>query len=471
MRKERVKLDLNNCLSKVVGGETGLSTADVTAFTSRLETVHKEFEEERKLGHHAFRSLPEDTGAVKKVQEFANSMKGQLTDLIVVGIGGSSLGARALINALCHPHHNALSAEARGKAPRVFFVENPDPSSIKAVLDLIEPERTMVLAITKSGNTAETMAGFMTVYEHLKDNVSEATLKKNIVVISDPEGGDLRRMSQVEGWRAFDIPKSVGSRYSVFTPAGLLPAALCGVDIETLVDGARDMEESVIASHDPLHNPAYSHALIHFLFDELKEIRQNVFMPYSDRLSELADWYRQLWAESLGKRVNQSGDVVNAGTTPIKALGAVDQHSQVQLYVEGPADKFFTFIEVRDHGSDRRIPDIFNEYEEASYLGNKYLGELLNIERKATEYSLTRAGRPNITLQIPEVTPNFVGELMQMLMISTVVAGKLYEVNPYDQPGVEEGKNATFAMLDRKGFSDKKTEYTSRFTKDPKYII
>lgn len=471
MRKERVKLDLNNCLSKVVGGETGLSTADVTAFTSRLETVHKEFEEERKLGHHAFRSLPEDSGAVKKVQEFASSVKGQYSDLVVVGIGGSSLGPRALISALCHPLHNVISAEARDKAPRVFFVENPDPSSIKAVLDVIQPERTLVIVITKSGSTAETMAAFMTVYEHLKDNVPEATLKKNVVAVTDPEAGDLRRMAQVEGWRSFDIPRGIGGRYSVFTPVGLLPAALCGIDVETLVDGARDMEESVIASHDPLHNPAYSFALIHFLFDELKEIRQNVLMPYSDRLSDLADWYRQLWAESLGKRVNSSGDVVHVGTTPIKALGAVDQHSQVQLYVEGPADKLFTFVEVRDHDADRRIPEIFNEYDATSYLGNKYLGELLNFERKATEYALTRAGRPNITLQIPEVTPNFVGELMQLLMVSTVVAGKLYEVNPYDQPGVEEGKKATFAMLDRKGYADKKTEYLSRFAKDPKYVI
>jgi len=470
MRKERIRLDINYCLDSVVGSERGLSKSDLAAFTNRLEAIHKEFEEERKLGHHAFREVPFDTDTVKAVEDFAGTNRGKYSDLIVVGIGGSSLGARALISALGHPLHNVVSREQRGDTPRIFFVENPDPTSIRSVLEIVNPESTLVNVITKSGSTAETMAGFLLVYEFLKEKAGESAVKENIIATTDPDDGDLRKMAMAHGWRTFDVPRGVGGRFSVLTPVGLVPASLCGIDIDTLVDGARDMEEQISSTSSFLENPAYAYALIQYLMEELNEIRLSVFMPYSDRLSELADWFRQLWAESLGKKSVVSKETIHTGPTPIKSLGAIDQHSQVQLYVDGPADKMFTFIEVRDHSQDMAIPSLFSDYDSCSYLGGKTFGELLNTELRATEYALTRAGRPNITLQIPEVSPNFLGEVMTTLLVSTVVAGKLYDVNPYDQPGVEQGKKATYALMGRSGYTDIKAEYTSRFPKDPKLI-
>lgn len=471
MTEARIKVDLNYCTDAAIGPQKGLSIKDFDAFGGRLDGIHREIADELKLGLHAFREVVRDDLLKEDIKEYATWARSIFRDFVVIGIGGSSLGTRALHDALSHPLHNTVTHEQRGSSPRFFVLENPDPTSVKAVLETLDLTTTLVNVVTKSGSTAETWAIFSAIFEPLKAAVPAEHLRDHVVVTTDLENGDLIRIAGEMNFRAFGIPKGVGGRYSVVSPVGLLPMAILGHDVDAFLQGARDMDTLCRREHLPLKNPAYAFALTHYLMDEIKDVRQNVLFPYSDRLSTVGDWFRQLWAESLGKKMSTSGDVVNVGPTPIKALGTVDQHSQLQLFVEGPADKLITFIDVADLTGQGPIPSVFPDLDSASYLGGQSLGLLVNCEKLATEYALTRAGRPNLTVTVASVGAYEMGQLMMMLMVATSVAGKLYEVNPYDQPGVEESKTATYCLMGRKGFAERKAELTSRYPRSPKFVV
>jgi len=471
MSEARVRLDLNNCLESAVGTEKGVSVKDLDAFSGRLESIHKELDEERRLGHHSYRDIPADTLTVDDVKEYATWARNRFYDILVIGIGGTSQGAASVVNALTHPYHNLLPLENRSGSPRIFFLDNPDPGSLRGVLDVLDLPNTLINVISKSGSTAEVWANFAAVYEPLRSLVSPDDLKDQVVVTTDGEQGDLVKFALEMNFRAFVIPKGVGSRYSVLTPAGLLPAALVGVNVDEFMAGAAEVDQLCRANASPTKNPAYAYALIHYLMDELKDVHQNVFYAYADRLSTMSGWFRQLWAASLGKKQSVGGDTIHVGPTPIAALGTVDQHSQNQLFIEGPADKLVTFVEVADLAGREPVPDVFTALDSANYMANQTVGQLLAVGKKATEYALTRAGRPNVTLTLPTLDARQVGQLMMLLMVSTTVLAKLYEVNPYDQPGVEESKIATFALLGKKGFAERRHEYLGRFPKSERFIV
>jgi glucose-6-phosphate isomerase len=471
MSEARLRLDINYCMDTAVGPEKGLSIKDLEAFSGRLEAIHKELDEERRLGQHSYRDLYADQITREEVKEYAAWARNRFLDFLVIGIGGSSLGPAALINALSHPYHNLLTAEQRAGTPRIFLLENPDPTSLRATLDVLDLPNTLVNVITKSGSTVETWANFAAVYEPLRAAVPAEDLRDHVVVTTDFEQGDLYRLATEMNFRAFGIPRGIAGRYAVLSPVGLLPLAIAGHSVDELLEGAREMDEVARSVASPFRNPAYAYALVHYLMDELKDVRQNVFFPYTDRLGGTADWFRHLWAESLGKKHSVMGDTLNAGPTPIKALGASDQHSQIQLYVEGPFDKLITFVEVADLANQEPIPSPFPELESVSYLGGHNLGHVLNIEKKATEYALTRAGRPNLTVTVPTLDTRTQGHLLTMLMIATTVAGKLYEVNCYDQPGVEEGKTAIYALLGKKAYAERRHEYLGRFPKQERFLV
>jgi len=248
----------------------------------------------------------------------------------------------------------------------------------------------------------------------------------------------------------------VGGRFSVFSSVGLLPAAVVGIDIEELLAGAAYMNE-ICTTSDLFQNPAYLNATLQYLADK-KGKPMSVMMPYADSLKEIADWYRQLWAESLGKRVSLDGKTVHVGPTPIKALGATDQHSQMQLYIEGPFDKVITLIGVKDFGAEAKIPKAYKEIGELGYLGGHSLKGLLQAEMLATEMALTKNNRMNCTITLSEVNAFTIGQLLQMLMIQTAFAGGLYNIDPFDQPGVEHGKQYAYGLMGRKGYEGKKKE-------------
>ncbi|HEY9225718.1 MAG TPA: hypothetical protein VIP11_03670, partial [Gemmatimonadaceae bacterium] len=270
--------------------------------------------------------------------------------------------------------------------------------------------------------------------------------KTHMVFVTDPKKGALRRISASDGIPALDIPPAVGGRFSVLTPVGILPAALVEMDTAQLLAGAHDIAQQC-AGDVLAKNPAGVFASLEYLADVKLGRHIHVLMPYSDPLRDVADWFVQLWAESLGKH-RTPGDK-GFGPTPLGALGATDQHSKVQLFMEGPPDKTVAFIAVADGGADVAIPQLHADVKELGYLGGHRLGELLSIEQRATAGALARRGRPNMTIHVDRVDAWHLGALFTLFEIATIYAGELYGVNPLDQPGVELGKQFTYAMLGR----------------------
>jgi len=384
--------------------------------------------------------------STEHIDKFIANLNPDFDTMLVLGIGGSALGNKAL--------YSALKTEA--ELPRKLFVyDNVDPVLLDEILSQINLKKTLVNVITKSGTTAETMAGYMIVADIIKRKFPQ-DFQKRMIITTDKEKGFLRQVINKEGYPGFIVPDNVGGRFSVLSDVGLLSSAFTGIDIKTLLKGAKDMREKCL-NPDIGENPAYLNGLIHFLYyRQGKNI--SVMMPYSNSLYDLADWYRQLWAESLGKRKDIKGRDVFAGQTPVKALGTTDQHSQVQLYTEGPNDKVFTFLTVEHFKHDYTIPNLYPDREEVNYLGGKKLSELLNAERFATEIALSKAMRPNGNIVFPQIDEYHLGQFIMLYEIQTVFTGKLLNINPLDQPGVEAGKIATYALMNKKNYDQVRAE-------------
>jgi glucose-6-phosphate isomerase len=329
-------------------------------------------------------------------------------------------------------------------------VDNPDPSTMRGLLEGIDPARTLFNVISKSGATAETMAQYLVVREVVEHAVGDGNARGHFLFTTDPAKGVLRRIGEAEEIPMLPVPENVGGRFSVLSPVGLLPAAVCGIDIDALLAGAARMEER--CRTDRLaDNPAGTLATLLHHADTAWGRPIHVLMPYSDRLRSLALWFQQLWAESLGKARTLAGEVRPTGPTPVPALGATDQHSFLHLMMEGPQDKVVVFVEVEDHGGDMTIPGRHPEMPELSYLGGHSLGELINTERRATAEALRLEARPNATFHMPRVSSETVGEMLMLLQVATVYAGALYGVDPLDQPGVELSKRLTYGLMGRDG--------------------
>ena len=437
-----LSLDFSNMMGDLVTG--GISAADWSSAPAAFATAHETFEKRRAAGELGFVALPGDTALHRQSTDFAARTSGKFDDVVVLGIGGSALGPIALRTALLAPDWNSLSDTERRGRPRLHVLDNVDPYSIAALLDRLDLERSLFVVISKSGGTAETMAQYLVVRDRLDKGTRDP--KTHLVFVTDPKNGALRTIADAERIPALDIPPSVGGRYSVLTPVGVLPAALTGMDTAQLLAGAADIA-SRCTSDVLATNPAGLFGTLQYLADAKTGRHIHVLMPYSDPLRDLADWFVQLWAESLGKHRNP-GDG-GAGPTPLAALGATDQHSKVQLFMEGPLDKTVAFVAVRESPADVRIPSLHSDVKELGYLGGHRLAELLSIEQRATAGALARRGRLSMTIHIDRVDAWHLGALFMVLEIATVYAGALYGVNPLDQPGVELGKQFTYAQLGR----------------------
>jgi glucose-6-phosphate isomerase len=415
--------------------------------------IHAEVERRRANGEYGFYALVNQEPTVKAIKTFAEGLGQAYDHVLVLGIGGSALGTKALLNALRRPAWNELNDEAREFFPRLTVLENVDPTSVAAALDRIDPRRVLVNVISKSGGTAETMAQYLVVRAWLEKALG-ARAHRHLVFTTDPARGALRELAGRDHVPTLDVPVNVGGRFSVLSPVGLLPAALVGVDIEGLLAGAR---QALDRSHADvlLQNPAALYAALHWFADTKLEARIHVLMPYTDRLREFAEWYRQLWAESLGKRVDRTGQVVHCGPTPVGAVGATDQHSQAQLFMEGPYDKVITFVEVGDLGVDVPIPQPTGTSPlppDLAYLPGHSMGELLRAEYRATSAALAQMGRMNCTLHFPDLSAETLGEAIMFFQVATGYAGAWYGIDPFDQPGVELGKRLTYAAMGREGY-------------------
>jgi glucose-6-phosphate isomerase len=378
-----------------------------------------------------FADLPADGGGADACAALAGEVSGRFSDLVVLGIGGSSLGARALVTAL-----------GGRRRMRLHFPDNADPASFGALIDGLDLGGTAWVTITKSGGTAETLSQHFVLRERVLAAHGEAGYRERCIAITDPEKGLLRTMAREEKLRTLPVPPSVGGRFSALSAVGLFPAACAGIDIAALLSGAAGMEERCREA-DPLQNPALLLAATLHLLDVKAGRRLHVFMPYADALRDLGDWFVQLWAESLGKSAT-------VGPTPVRAVGATDQHSTLQLLMEGPQDKVVIFVAPGERPRlPIPVPEPYRRHADVAYLAGHTMGELIDAELKATRAALARAGRPSLTIDLPRIDPRSVGELLMLLELATAYAGGLYGVNAFDQPGVEAGKRYAQALLGR----------------------
>ena len=444
-----VRLDFGNLMaSRVDGGvDPSLIAGDMSG---AFRQAHAVVEERRVAGDLGFLDLPYAAEGVDRVRELAGGFAHWLDDVVVLGIGGSGLGATALKEALLGPFWNDRSEEGRAHLPRLHIVDNPDPFTYRALLERVDLARTMFNVVSKSGATAETMAQYLVARGRVEDVVGPGEARRHFLFTTDPQSGALRQIGEAEDIPMLSVPPNVGGRFSVLSSVGLLPVAVCGVDPATLLAGAATMAErcrgDVLAE-----NPAGVLATLLHHADREQGRPIHVLMPYSDRLRPVALWFQQLWAESLGKACTLEGEARLSGPTPLAAAGATDQHSLLQLLMEGPHDKVVLFVHVDDAEASVDIPDRHPEIPSLTYLGGHSLGELLATERIATAEALRRAGRPNATLHLPRVGPGELGQLFMLLQVATVYAGALYNVDPMNQPGVELGKQLTYGLMGRAG--------------------
>lgn len=460
-----IRCDYNFMLENNIG-PAGVSLEELERQKDVIETALYNMRQKRFLMQ--WRDLPyTQDDVVKEIENTAKIIREKYENFVVFGIGGSALGARMLQNALCHLKYNDAPKFIRN-GPKLFVEDNIDPEGIKALFDVIDPEKTCFNIITKSGNTSETMSQLLIVTDILKSRLG-SNASSHIIATTDESEGNLRKIAVAEGYETFTIPKGVGGRFSVLSPVGLLPAAVIGIDIAKLLEGAAYME-SICDEYDIYKNKAYMGAALQVLaMQSGKNI--NVMMPYSSALNYFAHWYAQLWAESLGKKNDLKGMPVYSGQTPVKALGVTDQHSQIQLYTEGPFDKTITFLCVDKYRDEIEIPLLYELIKNVSFLGDKTLNELIKAEEYGTMYALYKAKRPFAKVSLPEINEHTLGQLIQMYELMTAFAGELLEINTFNQPGVELGKEVTYALMGKPGFEELYEEVKEMPEGDERFIF
>lgn len=468
----KLHLDLT-CLMDAGIGDAGIREADLDRLAEPAAEAVDITLDKRRRGEVGFLDLPDDADTARRAMDFARGLAPEIDTMVVLGIGGSSLGPHALYSALGRPL-DPLRPRAAGMPRRLFFPDNIDPVTVSALLDLCPPERTLFNVVTKSGGTAETAAQLLVVFDRLERALGAERLKRHLVVTTDPEQGALREVSAELGLERFPIPPSVGGRFSVLSSVGLLPAAVAGLDVMGLLDGARRMRDRVTGEgcRDLRKNPALLLAALLHLHHVERGRPMTVMMSYVDGLFDTADWFRQLWAESLGKALDVDGNPVHVGPTPIAARGATDQHSQLQLYAEGPDDKVFLLLSARERGVEITMPASRISARPAySYLAGRGMGELLDAELRGTRASLTRRNRPSAAITLERVSAEAMGELLLLLEATTAFAGPLYRIDPYDQPGVEEAKRLAYGALGREGYAEYAEQLDALPRPDARYVL
>ena len=410
-----MNVDIGNALATVAA--PGVSRESLERLDDHVAAAHERIERGMENQAHGYEALnlpqrtdPDEIRAA--VEPIADA-----ETLFTVGIGGSSLGAATITNAL-------------ESDTETVFLDNVDPKWITSHLERVSLENAAINVVSRSGTTAETLANFLVVREAFESAGVDWTER---TIVTTGESGPLRELADRHDLPALKVPDGVPGRFSALSAVGMVAAAVCGHDLEALLEGAAAEAETLSGSL--FECPAYAYGATAYALDE-RGAGVNAMMPYAESLETSAEWFAQLWAESLGKD--------DLGQTPVRALGVTDQHSQLQLYRAGPRDKLVTFVTTQE-ANDRQIPD--TDVAELSYLGEATLGELLEAEFEATEASLAAAGRPNVRIELERVDEYELGGLLYGLEAACVLAGELYGVNTFEQPAVEWAKKATRGLL------------------------
>jgi glucose-6-phosphate isomerase len=414
------------------GGLKESEYADVLAACDpAIEGLRRAYE----LGRLPLLRLPESTDDIEALKPVAARHRDKFRDVVLLGTGGASLGGQTLC---------ALAGPLRREgAPRLWFMDKVDPATFDAMLAAIDLDHTGFLVVSKSGSTAETVLQFLVTLGLVRAQLGVNAIPKHFTVITEPGGSPMREMARRFKIPVLDHDPKLGGRYSVLSLTGLLPAMIAGLDPLAVREGARTVLQHLLTVKEakdlaPAVGAAISVGLARHRF-----ITSTVLMPYVDRLSDFAKWFRQLWAESLGKGGN--------GTTPIKAMGPVDQHSQLQLYLDGPADKMFTIIQLDVAGKGQRVDPALADDPALYYLSRRTMGDLVAAEQRATAETLARNGRPVRIFRLATLDERVMGALLMHFMIETIISANLVGVDPFDQPAVEEGKVLTRDYLRQTG--------------------
>lgn len=424
--------DIDNCFADEIG-KGGLDRKDFEAMLKTTGRALDKLRDQAKSGSLPLLAVPGKSDDLAALEPIIKRFRETFDDVVVLGTGGSSLGGQTL-GALTHWPPSAPRWQTA--QPRVHFLDNIDPQTFATLYNAVDLSRTGVIVISKSGSTAETATQFFHTVAEIIKRVGEKAVGEQVVAITEPAANGkenaLRRAAKRWNIPVLEHDPGVGGRYSVLTNVGLLPAMIAGVDGRKVRAGAKAALDQTLGAKDPSASDAAVGAALNVALLRHKGCTQSVLMPYVDKLFPFAFWYRQLWAESLGKDGN--------GTTPINALGTVDQHSQLQLYLNGPKDKFYTLVFGPAAGKGPLIDPKLATEPDFSYLVGRTMGDLLDAEQRATAATLVRNGCPVRILRLQKVDEAALGAMMMHYMLETIIAADLLGVDPFDQPAVEEGK-------------------------------
>ncbi|MDJ0948039.1 MAG: glucose-6-phosphate isomerase [Alphaproteobacteria bacterium] len=412
--------DIAACFADRIG-DGGLTEAEFRSVLEQTAPALDWLREQHADSRLPFLRLPEARDDLVALTRVAEAYVAGFDTVVVLGTGGSSLGGQAIC-ALADQSFGPLAGR-----PRLVFLDNIDPDSFAQMVAATDPARTGLIAVSKSGGTAETMTQLLLCLEVWGDAAQDA-----LTAVAEPGDNPLRALAARHGIPVLDHDPNLGGRYSALSVTGALPALIAGLDAVALREGAADALGPVLAAAAPADVPAAAGAALHVALARHKGVGTAVLMAYVDRLRHFADWFRQLWAESLGKD--------GQGTTPVPALGAVDQHSQLQLYLDGPPDKFYTLVLLHRAGTGRRVDPELADDPRLAYLAGRTMGDLMEAEQRATAETLIKNGRPVRVLRLAQLDERALGAMMMHFMLETVIAGRLLGVDPFDQPAVEEGK-------------------------------
>ncbi len=437
-------------------GKYGFKTAEVAKLARDLKKINKKIKQERHNPDLSWQELPYERKTIKQIIKLAKNLRKRFRNLVVVGIGGSDLGAKAIYSALAGSF--ASLKPKQGRNLKVYFLgDTTDPQPIADLLGILNLRETVFYIVSKSGNTIEPLATFLLLRKKVISKVGHKRHKVHFIITTNLENGELLEIAKKEDYLIIEHYAG-GGRYSVLSINGLLPAACAGFDIKELTAGARVMAGNA-KSNNYNKNLAFFFAALQYLAYKKRKQNISILMPYDYYLNEVGFWFRQLWGESLANKHDLKKKLVNCGITPIAALGPTDQHSQIQLYIEGPYDKIITFIKVANISNNFKVPEYKNV--EASYFAGHKFKDILNIEHWATSVSLMENKRPNGTIILPYLDEYYLGQLFYFMEMAVYYLGEFLHINVFDQPGVEQSKNYMYGLLGKEGYEKYKEEIDS----------
>ena len=453
-------------------GEGKVTEADIKEFEGELKKAHEAMKVMRESGiireHLSKDGTPEKVlfsqlpyieeghlnspSSMAHLQELTDSVRNRVDAVVSLGIGGSYLGDKVLFDVHCGEFWNAKSLEERDGFPKIYFSgNNIDPRRTGDLIHHLESSaqiakthvkrnlRVLLLVISKSGGTLDTMSNFMIIYDKLMKNPA---IDVEVVAVTDPNEEKptlLKKLATEKGWPTYSVPDGVGGRFSIFCDVGLALAACIGFDIKAFLNGAQAMDKAC-QQEDVWKNPAMLNAALKFIASEKYGRDIEVMMPYGDYLKSVSEWYIQLLAESLGKQFNKEGKEVCYGRTPVVAVGTTDMHAQTQQHQEGKLNKIVQFIRIEKWENDLIIPNVFPEAQKLSDISGVTMGQALEVARESNADALASNHRFNACFTLPELTPYHLGELLYMLAMSIAYEGEMADVDAFNQPGVEAYK-------------------------------